>query len=144
MGVAGNGITWGGLWSSVVEYVGKEGDAISKLEEKGSGSTSAYTSRQNKKKVRISAKSTTLMFHNLHVKVYIIYYCTCSHARLCMYLLLLKDVTEMVRAFCKYANKSKFFSYSLTLSLSFSLPSEYSILHMCFRRGTSHTGQRGH
>ena len=137
MGVASNGITWVGLWSSVVEYVGKEGDAISKLEEKGSGSTSAYTSRQNKKKVRISAKSTTLMFLNLHVKVYIIYYCTCSHTHththLCMYLLLLKDVAEMVRAFCKYANKSKFFSRS-----------EHSILHMCFRRGTSHTGQRGH
>ena len=76
VGVASNGITWVGLWSSIMEYVGKEGDSISKLEEKGSGSTSAYTNRQNKKKVRISAKSATL---NLHVKVYIIYYCTCSH-----------------------------------------------------------------
>ena len=55
VGVASNGITWAGLWSSIMEYVGKEGDAITKLEEKGSGSSSAaaYTNRQNKKKVRI-------------------------------------------------------------------------------------------
>ena len=67
--VTSSEITWAGLWSSIVEYVEKEGDSISKLEEKGSSSSSAaYTNRQNKKKVRISAKNLTLMFPNLHVK----------------------------------------------------------------------------
>ena len=71
VGVPSNRISWAGLWSSIVEYVGKEGDAISKLEEKGSGSSSAaaYTNRQNKKKVRISAKNITLDVCNLHVNV---------------------------------------------------------------------------
>ena len=70
-GVVSSGVTWAGLWSSIMGYVEKEGDAISKLEEKGSGSSSAYTIRQNKKKARIGAKSIASMFSNLHVNVYI-------------------------------------------------------------------------
>ena len=116
MGVTSNGITWAGLWSSVMEYVGKEGDAINKLEEKWSGSSSAaaYTNRQNKKKVRISSKSIALIFYDLQVLVYITHAHTHTHTYLCMHLLLLKDVAEMVRAFCKFANKSKFLSHSLS------------------------------
>ena len=91
VGVASSGITWAGLWSSVVEYVGKEGDAISKLEEKGSGSSSAaaYTNRQNKKKVRIGAKNVTLMFPNLHVNVYITHAHTHNYALTCCVLRML-------------------------------------------------------
>ena len=53
VGGVGRGISWVGLWRSIVGYVRKEVEAISKLEEKGPGSISAstYTSRQTKKKV---------------------------------------------------------------------------------------------
>ena len=43
---------------------------------------------------------------------------THTHTLLCVYLLL-KDVAEMVRSFCKYANKSKFLSLSLSLSIPY-------------------------
>ena len=80
VGVAHSGITWAGLWLSIVEYVGKEGDAITKLEEKGSGSSAAaYTNRQNKKKVRIGANRLTVVFPDLHVSMCITHAHTHTH-----------------------------------------------------------------
>ena len=46
------GISWAGLWRSIVVYVSKEKEAISKLEEKGSSSSSAISGRATRKKVR--------------------------------------------------------------------------------------------
>ena len=54
-------ITWAELWSSIVEYVVNEGDAIRKL-EKQSISSSGETFRQNRKTVRISAKTIELPY----------------------------------------------------------------------------------
>ena len=48
----GSGVTWTTLFRSVVTFIYKEGEGIAKLEDKGAQSSSAYTSRQTKKKVR--------------------------------------------------------------------------------------------
>lgn len=44
-------VTWTSLLRTVVGFVRREGEAIAKLDEKVLGSTSAHSSRQNKKKV---------------------------------------------------------------------------------------------
>jgi len=46
----GSGVTWTTLFRSVVAYISKEVEGIAKLEDKGAQSSSAYTSRQTKKK----------------------------------------------------------------------------------------------
>ena len=48
----GSGVTWSTLFKSVVTFVAKEAEGIAKLDDKRAQSSSAYTSRQTKKKVR--------------------------------------------------------------------------------------------
>ena len=57
----GSGVTWTTLFRSVVVHVTKEAEGIAKLEDKGAQSSSAYTSRQTKKKVHELWRSERLL-----------------------------------------------------------------------------------
>lgn len=62
-GAGGGGLSWAGLWRSITVYVRKETEAICKLEEKGSGSTSALSNRQTKKKVIVELTPSLPLFN---------------------------------------------------------------------------------
>lgn len=86
-GGVNGGVSWAGLWRSLVVYVSKEKEAISKLEEKGSGSSLSVSNRETKKKVSM--------------------YCQCLQAAVTdVHIAATQDVAETIRTFCKAGNKS--------------------------------------